>query len=167
MNAKFLPKIATCACMAAALVFTGCSAAMDAVPESGGNLPEGMDKHYPLNISLDGKVGWINDRGTVVPVYGLKVTMIDGEGVRTDSARTNYNGRFLIEHEAVAVGYTWENRHIQVEITDDRSPQEQVGTATYATRRIRKEINSAPGYAAVLTMDDIIVERIEPATAPE
>ena len=87
--------------------------------------------------------------------------MIDGEGIRTDSTHTNYNGRFLIEHAAGAVGNSWEARHIYVEIMDDRSPEDKLGKPTYKYRRILKEINSAPNNEAFLTMDDIIVERID------
>ena len=100
--------------VAAVLLAGGCSAAADAPSENGGARPPEEGKHHPLNISLDGKVGWINESGNVVPIYGIKVTMIDGEGIRTDSTHTNYNGRFLIEHAAVAVGNSWEARHIYV-----------------------------------------------------
>ena len=135
--------------VAAVLLAGGCSAAADAPSENGGARPP------------DGKVGWINESGNIVPIYGIKVTMIDGEGIRTDSTHTNYNGRFLIEHAAVAVGNSWEARHIYVEIMDDRSPEDKLGKPTYKYRRILKEINSAPNNEAFLTMDDIIVERID------
>lgn len=147
--------------VAAVLLAGGCSAAADAPSENGGARPPEEGKHHPLNISLDGKVGWINESGNVVPIYGIKVTMIDGEGIRTDSTHTNYNGRFLIEHAAVAVGNSWEARHIYVEIMDDRSPEDKLEKPTYKYRRILKEINSAPNNEAFLTMDDIIVERID------
>ena len=44
---------------------------------------------------------------------------------------------------------------------DDRSPEDKLGRSTYKYRRILKEINSAPNNEAFLTMDDIIVERID------
>lgn len=102
-----------------------------------------------------------NSQDESIPVHDIKVTLIDGEGKRIDSTRTNYNGRFLIERNGVAVGYNWEPRHIYVEIADDRNTEEPDGKPTYRYRRILKEIGVAPNDKAFLTMDDIVVERIE------
>lgn len=146
---------------ATALLLCGCAAAeADYSPSYPPEKPP-VERHRPLDISLDGKVSWKNSQAESIPVHDIKVTLIDGEGKRIDSTRTNYNGRFLIERNGVAVGYNWEPRHIYVEIADDRNTEEPDGKPTYRYRRILKEIGVAPNDKAFLTMDDIVVERIE------
>lgn len=141
-----------------ALAFSGC-AAPDLSQSPPTPPPSGDEKRY-LNICLDGKVGWQNEANAVIPVPDLKVTLISADGVRTDSARTNTNGRFLIEHADVPVGYYWE-KHIYVEVSDDRAPDQQDGKARYETVRILKQIETAPDNTALLTMDEILVKRIQ------
>lgn len=141
------------------LVFAGCSApdlSQSALPPP----PPADEKRY-LNICLDGKVGWQNESNAVIPIPDLKVTLISADGVRTDSARTNTNGRFLIEHADVSVGYYWE-KHIYVEVSDDRKTDDPQGKARYETVRILKQIDAAPDNTALLTMDEILVKRIQP-----
>lgn len=120
--------------------------------------PPEEDETRRLEILLDGKVGWIDAQGDTIPVSNLKVTMIDAEGTRTDSVRTNNFGRFLIQHNEVQVGYYWE-KHIYVEFSD-ASAETDNGETQYKKRRILKQINSAPNNKAVLTMDDVVVEKL-------
>lgn len=120
--------------------------------------PPEEDDTRRLEILLDGKVGWIDTQGDTIPISNLKVTMIDAEGTRTDSVRTNNFGRFLIQHTNVPVGYYWE-KHIYVEVSD-AATETDGRDIQYKTRRILKQINSAPNNKAVLTMDDIVVEKL-------
>lgn len=159
-----MPRILFIVLSVAAMAISGCSASYDMATENPWPKPPEDEKRY-LDISLDGKVGCRNEDDSLAPVPDLKVTMINANGVRTDSARTNSNGRFLIEHSHVAVGYYWE-KHIYVEISDDRPIDDADGKIRYKTLRILKQIDAAPDNAAVLTMDDIEVKKAGSAATP-
>lgn len=139
----------------------GCSANMESYGqnENQNNPEQPAEKYRPLNILLDGKVSWKNAEGNVIPIPNLTVTMIDGEGTRTDSTKTNNNGRFLIEHSDVPVGYIGQKRHIYVEISDERTFEDPEGKTHFESRRIMKEIKNAPDNKAIITMDDIVVKK--------
>lgn len=150
------PKILSIALSFATMVLAACSASFEVSPPDYNPQPPKDEKRY-LDISLDGKVGYRSETGSLAAVPGLKVTMINADGIRTDSARTNSNGRFLIEHRQVAVGYYWE-KHIYIEVSDDRPDTEE--ETRYETLRILKQIDASPNNTAILTMDEIVVTKV-------
>lgn len=136
--------------MAVAIAMAGCSMAYDVDGSDGG--PE---YHAPIDIILDGKVSHIDNRGDTIAVGGLKVTLLDAGWRRIDSTHTNSNGRFLIEHSNVNVGRSDTQRHIYVEISDERD------IPRYKTMTAVKLIHSVADNRAILTMADIIVEEAD------
>lgn len=136
------------------LLFTGCSASAEQ-SEPGGD----WNNEKYVDICLDGKVSQYDDAGNLVPVANIMVTMIDADGKTILSTRTKEFGRFLIEVNGVKVGYDWD-KYIFVEIIDDPARIGYTDENELSYKYIKKTINAAPSNMAVLTMDDIVMERI-------